>query len=670
MVSVIIAAYDEEATVGTTLDALLTDAPEAEVIVVPNGCTDRTAEVARSRPGVRVIEVATPGKAHALNVGDAAARTFPRIYLDADIRVPRGCVAALVHALEQPGVLAAVPGRRLATAGRPWLVRAHSRVHERLPVFRDGLFGRGMIAVSEVGRARFDSFPELVADDLFLDSVFTPDETSHVDDVAVTIETPATTRQLVHRLERVRRGSRAMRDAGAAGRVPGTVRRPSRSSWLRDVVAHDPRLVPAGAAYGAVTFAAALGARRPAGTSPAWRRTDVPARPEKAGRIGFLGIQADTANLGLAALAYSSVDIVDGLTPPSVEFVLFSINSDEALDRMRRELDLTRSVRAVPFWHKRPRAMAHSVREIRGCDLVVDLTGGDSFSDIYGSKRLVRKLFHKELVLTTGTPLVLGPQTYGPLRHRVWAPWYRHVIRRAALVVTRDELSATFLASLTDRPVQVSTDVAVTLPWTARERRERPCVAFNVSGLLWNGGYTGANQFSLRTDYREYCRGVVTGLLAEGYDVELVPHVLTRHWEGAVEDDVTAARELIREHPDCALAPPFVSPVDAKSHLATADVFIGSRMHASIAAFTAGVPTIPAAYSRKFAGFFGHLGYPVLVDLAETDTETAVQQTLTFAKDHDRLAALAGPAREAAQESIQVFIDHLRKVVGTVLDDC
>jgi polysaccharide pyruvyl transferase WcaK-like protein len=110
--------------------------------------------------------------------------------------------------------------------------------------------------------------------------------------------------------------------------------------------------------------------------------------------------------------------------------------------------------------------------------------------------------------------------------------------------------------------------------------------------------------------------------------------------------------------------------VDAKSHLATADVFIGSRMHASIAAFTAGVPTIPAAYSRKFAGFFGHLGYPVLVDLAETDTETAVQQTLTFAKDHDRLAALAGPAREAAQESIQVFIDHLRKVVGTVLDDC
>ena len=230
--------------------------------------------------------------------------------------------------------------------------------------------------------------------------------------------------------------------------------------------------------------------------------------------------------------------------PADAEFVLFSINSDQAIDVMRGELDITRPIRAVPFWHRRPLAMARSIREISRCDVVVDLTGGDSFSDIYGGKRLLRKLIHKELVLATGTPLVLGPQTYGPLRRRIWVPWYRHVIKRAALVVARDELSAAFLASLTDRRVHVSTDVAVVLPWTRRERESGTRVAFNVSGLLWGGGYTGTNQFALATDYRTYCHGVVEGLLAEGHEVHLVPHVLTRAWEGGVEDDVAAAKEL------------------------------------------------------------------------------------------------------------------------------
>lgn len=664
MVSVIIAAYDEEAVLGATLDALLADAPDAEVIVVANGCHDDTAGVARRRRGVRAIELPDGGKPRALNAGDAAATSFPRIYLDADIRVPRGAVRALEEALEQPGVLAAVPGRRLDVRGRPWLVRAHSRVHERLPVFRDGLFGRGMIALSEAGRSRFETFPEMVADDLFLDSLYGPGERAHVDDVVVTVETPVTSRQLVHRLERVRRGSSAMRRAATtSGHAP--VRESDSWAWLRDVVAREPRLVMPGIAYAAVTVTAALSARRPRADSLAWGR--VGARPAGAGRIGLMGVQCDTANLGLAALAYSTAAIIDQLVPDDTELVFFSINSDEAIEEMRTTLHLIRPIRAVPFWHKRPVALTRSIREISRCDLVVDLTGGDSFSDIYGGKRLLRKLFHKELVLATRTPLALGPQTYGPLRNRRWLPWYRHVVERAALVVARDELSTRYLSSLTDREVRTSTDVAVLLPWHHLERAPGTRVAFNVSGLLWSGGYTGSNQFGLSTDYRAYCRGVVEGLLADGYEVHLVPHVLARAWEGGVEDDVAAAKELMRDHPACTLAPPFTNPVDAKSHIATADVFIGSRMHATIAAFTSGVPTIPVAYSRKFAGFFGTLGYPVLVDLTVDDTDAAVARTLVLVKDRDRLADLAQPARDAAQRSISVFTDTLSAVLSAGL---
>lgn len=380
-------------------------------------------------------------------------------------------------------------------------------------------------------------------------------------------------------------------------------------------------------------------------------------------KIGFLGIQCDTGNLGLAALAYSTIRIVDNAAPDAGEFVLFSINSDAELQRMRDTLGIDKTIRAVPFRHKNPRAMFDSVRQIAACDLVIDFTGGDSFSDIYGVKRLARKLFHKQLVLGARTPLVLAPQTYGPLKHWISPPWFRHVVNRSAMVFTRDDLSAQFLRALTRREVLVSTDVAVTLPWDP-ELYDLPAtqgrrVALNVSGLLWNGGYTGDNQFGLATDYRAYCDQVVNALLLEGHEVHLVSHVLARPWEAGEEDDVRAARQVQANHPEVVLAPTFASPVEAKSYIARMDAFIGSRMHATIAAFTAGVATIPVAYSRKFAGFFGSLGYPVLVDLTTESTQDAVAATLSHVSASEELRRLAVPANAAAQDRIAVFTEHL-----------
>jgi glycosyltransferase involved in cell wall biosynthesis len=135
VVSIVIAAHDEESVIGRTLDALLSGARpgELDVTVVANGCTDDTAGVARARPGVRVLEVARPSKPAALNAGDGVAVGFPRIYLDADIPVTVEVVRALDAALADPGasVLVAVPERRLDLTGRSRAVRAYFAVHAR-----------------------------------------------------------------------------------------------------------------------------------------------------------------------------------------------------------------------------------------------------------------------------------------------------------------------------------------------------------------------------------------------------------------------------------------------------------------------------------------------------------------------------------------------------------
>src|SRR5947208_1525909 len=50
MISIIVPAYNEEACLEATLEALRRqNHPSFEIIVVANGCTDQTAEVARER---------------------------------------------------------------------------------------------------------------------------------------------------------------------------------------------------------------------------------------------------------------------------------------------------------------------------------------------------------------------------------------------------------------------------------------------------------------------------------------------------------------------------------------------------------------------------------------------------------------------------------------------
>lgn len=274
--SVVVVAHNEEAVLGRCLRRLLADARpgEFEVVVVANGCTDGTAEVARGVPGVTVLELETAGKPAALNAGDAAVSGFPRLYLDADVEVDTDGARALAAEVgTTAGALAAAPRRVLDTTGRPLLVRAYYAVNSRLPAFRGALFGRGAIAISRAGRARFDRFPEQTADDLFLDSLFLPGERRELPDVDCVISTPRRTRDLVRRLARVRAGNAALRRAD-----PRRVRRSRRLSWLVDVVLPRPWLLPAGACYAVITVTAGLAGRRLAHRNE-WPRDDSSRRP-------------------------------------------------------------------------------------------------------------------------------------------------------------------------------------------------------------------------------------------------------------------------------------------------------------------------------------------------------------------------------------------------------
>jgi len=85
-VAVVMPAYDEEARIMNVLQAAKASRFATEIIVVSDGSSDRTADVARSVPGVKVIELATnQGKGAAMSAGVKQTRARYVVFVDADL---------------------------------------------------------------------------------------------------------------------------------------------------------------------------------------------------------------------------------------------------------------------------------------------------------------------------------------------------------------------------------------------------------------------------------------------------------------------------------------------------------------------------------------------------------------------------------------------------------
>jgi glycosyltransferase involved in cell wall biosynthesis len=236
--SVVVPAHNEEAVIARCLGALGQGLPPGtvEVVVACNGCRDRTADVARDAaaalPGlsVTVLEIDRGSKILALRAGDAAATAFPRVYLDADVELPGSSVLTVADRLGPGGGLAGRPPLIYDTVGASWPVRRYYAARGRNPALVGSLWGAGVYALSERGRARFGDWPEVVGDDLFVDGLFAADEVEIVPARPAVVRTPRDTASLVAILRRARRGARQGGSASTGGTLRGlagsVVRRP------------------------------------------------------------------------------------------------------------------------------------------------------------------------------------------------------------------------------------------------------------------------------------------------------------------------------------------------------------------------------------------------------------------------------------------------------------
>lgn len=208
MSTIILPAHNESGVIAETLESLLRQVEESdEVIVISNGCKDDTETIARSfEPRITVFNTPIPSKVNALNLGDQCARTYPRIYMDADIRLADGALSVIKEALAAGHYLAVSPDPLMDFGRSSWAVKVYYDIWLSMPFCQSGMIGAGVYALSEEGRKRFDHFPDVIADDGFVRALFKEHERGKAIGAKAIVRAPATLHWLMKIKVRSRMG--------------------------------------------------------------------------------------------------------------------------------------------------------------------------------------------------------------------------------------------------------------------------------------------------------------------------------------------------------------------------------------------------------------------------------------------------------------------------------
>jgi glycosyltransferase involved in cell wall biosynthesis len=153
LISIVIPVFNGEEHLGEQLEALASQAYRGrrEVVIVDNGCTDRTLQVARRwqqiLPDLTVVDASgRRGVNHARNTGAAAARGDFLAFCDADDVVDGGWLAALAAAAAEADIVAGALDSELLNDPlcRSWIPpvpEGLSIKHRFLPAFPGGNCG-------------------------------------------------------------------------------------------------------------------------------------------------------------------------------------------------------------------------------------------------------------------------------------------------------------------------------------------------------------------------------------------------------------------------------------------------------------------------------------------------------------------------------------------------
>lgn len=372
-------------------------------------------------------------------------------------------------------------------------------------------------------------------------------------------------------------------------------------------------------------------------------------------RIGLLGLTFSDPNKGCEALTYTFLNILRNLYKGhDVEIICIwnSSNFGQIPDYFP-ELKFKAyvlNVYSVKSW-------IGAYNKIKTCSCVFDASYGDGFTGIYGTRRNFVQALRKQLVYWAKKPLYLLPQTYGKYKHP-FQHWSINLIKNATLAYARDLETAKAVGNF----VKVTSDMAFGLPFDKTKfpmEGTRKRIGINVSSLLWDESTVG--RFGLTVNYKKFYTDLIEYLINKPEcEVHLIPHVIDVEHYNSGENDCRVLDELKAKYGDKVIqAPAFRNGIEAKSYLANMDIFLGSRMHATIGAISSGVVTLPFSYCHKFEALYGNIDYPYLISATKISTEEALTLAKKWIENPTPLHQAGIDSVKKAKSKLKEFEDDL-----------
>ncbi len=307
-------------------------------------------------------------------------------------------------------------------------------------------------------------------------------------------------------------------------------------------------------------------------------------------------------------------------------------------------------------WGKRfllgaiPEPLRHLLEAYLQADVVISKPGGFLYSSGRGLAFAIAT-YTLFLATLTGRPLYILPQSVGPLRHR----WERLVIKRvlnkARIVMVREPISAQELAKcgVLETRCKLVPDMAFGFcpdPPTQQARGWLCSKGARVDTPLL--GVTVINWAAQNSRFQQqkqsyYEMGIISCIRwfvqQIGGQVLIFPQV----W-GPLDsqDDRIPGRRLkekVRDLGDSVLViEEAVAPEILKAAYGLMDIFIATRLHSAIFAWSQAVPVMAISYQHKTLGVAAMLGMNKwVIDIEAIDPDQLVEHVQELWKERDKV---------------------------------
>jgi len=297
------------------------------------------------------------------------------------------------------------------------------------------------------------------------------------------------------------------------------------------------------------------------------------------------------------------------------------------------------------------------LQAFKDTDLVVDLSG-DMLTEDYGPHVAYSHFLPILTALAMGKPIILCAQSIGPFK--LMKRLARYVLGQATLITAREPVTVEYLSKIgiQNRHIYLTTDLAFLLEPAKHETVDdvfsiegielagRQMLGVSLSNLV-QSHYQKRNPNSSEFLFPELIASILDSI-SERYGLQIlfVPHVTGPR---ASADDRLFAEKIVSQMKTNAVAikgdytPDILKGIISRCHM-----YMGSRMHANIAALSSGIPTLAISYSHKTSGIMQMLNQDQYVcDIATLNGETVLE---CFANLHAMRDSVAAVLREQSSK--------------------